>query len=207
MTNTIKKLTMILVSACLPMASANATLLTSNINMDNSFVVYVSTDNSTAGTSFGSGNNWPSTITDSTTLTTGVDYYLHVLGNDAGGIAGFLGEFSLSGADHVFSNSTTSLLTNTTDWVASLSGFDGTYSTTMTDLGANGVSPWGTIGAVDSSARWIWAGDANTVNVAYFSASITAVPQAATTSVPEPGTIALFGLGLAGLGFARRKKA
>lgn len=25
--------------------------------------------------------------------------------------------------------------------------------------------------------------------------------------VPEPGTIALFGLGLAGLGFARRKKA
>ena len=28
-----------------------------------------------------------------------------------------------------------------------------------------------------------------------------------TPSIPEPGTLALFGLGLAGLGFARRKKA
>lgn len=31
--------------------------------------------------------------------------------------------------------------------------------------------------------------------------------QASLANVPEPGTIALFGLGLAGLGFARRKKA
>ncbi|NQV22680.1 MAG: PEP-CTERM sorting domain-containing protein, partial [Rhodospirillales bacterium] len=34
---------------------------------------------------------------------------------------------------------------------------------------------------------------------------VTAIPNP-TPSIPEPGTLALFGLGLAGIGFARRRK-
>ena len=38
-------------------------------------------------------------------------------------------------------------------------------------------------------------------------AGITGLTETATVGVPEPGTLALFGLGLVGLGFARRRKA
>jgi len=67
--------------------------------------------------------------------------------------------------------------------------------TTATDLST--FAGWSGLGAIDSlsiiinSTRDFLALD----NLRY-----------GTTSVPEPGTLALFGLGLAGLGFARRRK-
>jgi MSHA biogenesis protein MshQ len=196
---TIKR-SIILVAVALTMGSANATTLTSKINLDNRFEVFLSTDDSSAGTSFGVGTDWRTTFTDTTVLSSGVDYYLHVRGVDVEWIAGFLGEFSLTGTDHLFSNSSTELLTNTTDWVASTLGFDGTYGATVLDLGDNGVGPWGTRSGVSNDATWIWADNAYDINTAYFSTKITA-------DVREPGTFALFGLGLAGLTLARRKKA
>jgi hypothetical protein len=75
-----------------------------------------------------------------------------------------------------------------------------------TDLGANGVSPWGTgsTSSIPGSAHWIWAGDANTKDIAYFSTRITA--NASTGSaVPEPATMALMILGLFAMSAHRRK--
>jgi len=187
-------------------SSVNATILTTNINSDNDFVAYISTDDSVAGTQFREVNyppyHWSTTITDTLTLTAGQDYYLHIMARDGGGIGGLIGEFSLDSSDHLFANSLSSLVTGTSYWFGNNEGWGQPYDTSLTDLGAVGVGPWGYSGdliSMDSSAHWIWAGDANTDNVAFFSTKITA-------AVPEPTILALMGFGLVGLVFTRRRK-
>jgi hypothetical protein len=178
-------------------AAASATLLTSEINMDNGFVAYISTSDSVAGTQFSSGSDWTVTSTDTTTLTAGVNYFLHVYGYNETLVAGFLGEFSLSGSDHEFANGLTTLSTNTTDWVGNATGFDGSYGA-LTDYGANGVQPWGLRPAIPASARWIWSGDNSSNNASYFSTPITAVP--------EPESFALLGIGLLALAYRQGRR-
>lgn len=182
--------------------TASATLLTSSVSVDNGYVLYISTNNATAGTSFSAGNAWTTTYTGSTTLAAGTDYYLHVYAYDQGGIAGFLGDFSLTGTDHIFSNGLTSLQTNATNWLGNNTGFSSAYGA-LTDLGQDGVSPWGNRAGISDTAHWIWAGNAYDNNFAYFTTVISAV-QANT--VPEPGTAALIGLGLLGFGLSKRRK-
>lgn len=181
-------------------ASASATMLTSNISMDNGFVAYIATSDNLQGTSFSSGNNWGNTFSDSVALVAGTDYFLHVYGYDQGGIAAFLGQFSLSGFDHQFSNGQTTLLTNASDWKANATGFADPFSA-VTTVGQNGDGPWGTrpnIGA----ATWIWSGDPYTNDNSYFSTTILA----ASASVPEPESYALTLAALGGLVLSSRRK-
>jgi MSHA biogenesis protein MshQ len=180
---------------------AHATTLTSEISMDNGYEIYISTSDAVAGTSFGAHNSWQTTFTDSTTLSAGTDYYLHVYGYDQGYIAGFLGEFTLSGTDHIFSNGSTSLLTNVTDWEGNNTGWGNTYLASLTSLGNNGVSPWGTRPGIPAGATWIWSGDANNQNVSYFSTKISS-----NTPVPEPASMILLVSGLVGLAGARFRR-
>jgi hypothetical protein len=99
--------------ASLSTTASYAAVLTSNISVDNGFNAYISTSNSNLGTQFSSGNDWQTTVTSITNLSSGTDYYLHVYGYDQGGVAGFLGSFSLTGTEFQFSNGLTSLSTNT----------------------------------------------------------------------------------------------
>ena len=198
----IRKLKLALSATLLICASvANATMLTGTLTVDNSQSVYLSTDDNTQGVLIGTGSNW--TVTDSVlgNLIAGTNYYLHVYGENITGPHAFLGDFSLSGTDHVFSNGSNSLLTNTTDWQVSNSGWSN--YTTVTSYGLNGVSPWGTRSGIDSNAEWIWTSGSNVRGAtAYFTTAITATtnPQSASA----PGIVALLLLSIGGI-FARRR--
>lgn len=111
---------------------------------------------------------------------------------DVGWITGFLGDFSLSGNEYLFSNNLTEVLTNTVDWKVSTTGWNNYENTSMVQ-GNNGVSPWETRNAIDSNATWIWSSNAYNDNKVYFSLAITAI------DVPEPSILAVFALGMIGL--------
>jgi MSHA biogenesis protein MshQ len=98
---------------------------------------------------------------------------LHIKATDTGGPAGFLGDFTLSSIDHVFSNGSTSLTTNTANWMVSKTGWNN-YQT-PSSYGVNGVGPWGTKSGVSANAQWIWSADNYADNLNYFSTKISAV--------------------------------
>ena len=145
--------------------------LTGSMNVDNTFRAYISTDDSVQGALIGSGNNWPTTVDIATMLTEGQDYYLHVYATDVGGVAGFLGDFEITGTSHSFSNGLKVLDTNTSDWSVSTTGWENYLP--ASGYGLNGVSPWGNRSAVNGTAEWIWSSDNNNDNVNYFSAKIS----------------------------------
>lgn len=151
----------------------SASNLSGKIHVDNSFEVYISSDDSIQGTLLSTGSNWPTAYALASSLNAGQDYYLHVKAIDAGGAAGFIGDFEITGTDHTFSNDLATLTTNTSDWIVSKTGWSNYLP--VSNYGANGASPWrNRTSTVSSSAQWIWSSNNVDDNVNYFSTKISA---------------------------------
>jgi len=164
---------------------AGGSTLAGSLNVDNTFEAYISTDDSVQGTLLTSGTDWRTTETLSTNLIAGQEYYLHIYASDVGGVAGFLGDFEITGTDHTFSNGLTTLNTNTVNWTASTSGWSN-YQTASA-YGINGVVPWGTRSGVNASAEWIWSSNNDSHNENYFS---TQIIVAESSSPPAISSVA-----------------
>ncbi len=196
-------------AAVLAAAPASATVLTGTLTADNSFQAYFSTSNANPGVLVASGNDWGSTVSYTQALTAGQSGFIHVVASNAGGPGGFLGAFSLSDSNFKFANGTQSLLTGDSGWTYNATGWTNASNQWFTPAneGAEGVGPWGTVPALAAAnPSWIWnyvSNNGNDFNTLYFSAQVIAN----NTNVPEPASVALFGLGIAGLAAMRKRRA
>ncbi len=190
--------------------AASATVLTGKLNVDNSFAAYYTTNNAIQGTLIASGNDWTHTYLLSQALTTGTTGYLHIKAVNSGGPGGFLGAFTLSDAGFKFANNTQTLLTGDSALGYNTTGWSNAWSTPVIE-GVNGVGPWGTMAAYGSSnPDWVWKSQTigrDDFSTVYFSAKLISTGIVVDNNLPEPGSLALIGLGLAGLAGLRKRRA
>lgn len=102
-----------------------------------------------------------------------------------------------------------SLVGRTVSFVGNLSGGGSVFSSFDLDLISDGIGGAADFETVSFSAVWsnLVSVDVSAVNGSYLDVDNITVSEAAPVTVTEPGMLALFGFGLAGIGYARRKRA
>lgn len=198
-----KLINTVLAAAVLAAPWASATDLTATMRVDDTYTIYLSTDPHLAGAAFGTGTDFTATSSWSTALAAGQDYYLHITAKNLGSISGLLGEFKLDDTGFAFANGTQRLVTNTTNWDVS-NFLLNQYPVRPTAATSSQIATyWGDTPGVASDAQWIWSGNRFDVDrTAYFSTKISSIAPA----VPEPGSLAMLGFGLAGVVVAARRR-
>lgn len=173
-------------SLCLASPAA-ATIVTARLTVDNLYGYYISTSDAALGAFVGDDGpfGWGTVETYNNRLVPGVRQFLHIIGQDQGPPAMFLGDFTLSDSNFEFSNGSQLLLTGSTDWGVSLAGFGRSYDS-PDDLGPNGTAPWGMLLA-SPSAHYIWAPSLDPNDPHYFSAVI--LPIALDGDYNKNGTV------------------
>ena len=212
-------------------AKANS-VLSGALTVDNQFVAYLSTSPTVQGTQIASGNNWMSAVAIAPTqLTWGTTYYLQIDAQNwqrdpqtgqpytpETNPGALLGSFTLAGGQHLFSNGSANLLTNTANWTYSYAGF-GTAAMVPIGEGLNGTNIWGSVlggsfAGISSSAQWIWDPTVPETNGSWTYYSYSATDLFFETEItpapgvtPEPGSLFLLGSGLTALaGFIARRR-
>jgi hypothetical protein len=204
-------------------ASANVTL-TGNLTADNYFFAFLSTSANARGTQIGSGTDWSTTYSlTSTVLNPGTTYYLNIeaINGDGGAwsAGGLIGSFSLT-AGGLFGNGSQTVSTGGAGWTGGYNNSNNSAAAqtwvqptgSVASEGLNGIGPWGTRTGISSSASWIWATDSQSSNgnaapgnqcagcTVDFQIAIT------TAAIPEPASMGLLMLGAVGVGAVRRRR-
>lgn len=211
-------------------AAANAINVQVKMTVDNSYALFYGSE--TQATNFvGTNGDWPTVETYNFTLP--ADRYLYVVtASDLSVAQGFLGQFENLDTGYKFYSNDPQwqvMATGLGNTGAPYSGSDADLSllsqeiqdanaggnasqgwTALTAGPANGSAPWGSLTGIDSAARWVWYsanGDTDPTSPGYDHGEWLVFRIAvASEPVPLPGTVALLGAGLAGLGLLRRKR-
>lgn len=190
--------------ALVPALAGATTYLKANVNGDDAFKMHISASPADAGFQFVNGFGWGNTYTGRMPLMTDAagkrfrDYWINIYVQDVGGGGPtLLGDFKLTGQTGCrFDDGSTSIVSNTKLWTTT-PGLTPTFGVTHINYptwittfmppwlqpsqlpqsqGLNGVSPWGPMPLISSSAEWITVQGTPSLVDAWFQAHISCKP-------------------------------